>query len=281
MFFSRRKSRYRSESYWPEYVPVAERRRQAANHLDKLRKKGELVNPIVIGGRQIASTFWGKAWCNNLEAYSDYANRLPRGRTYVRNGSVLDLQITQGKVNAQVMGSSLYQVAIEIKPMSQEKWSDLVKACTGKIDSLIELLKGKFSQSVMEIITQKEKGLFPKPQEISMRCSCPDHAGMCKHIAAVLYGVGASLDARPEGLFALRHVDHLELIASTQSVDALVQNQGGEHALKDDELSALFGIEMDQTPKKAKNNPTSKPKAIAKKKPVSKPKAAVKKKKQK
>lgn len=269
MVFGRRKSRYKSESGWPAYVPVAERRRQAAKHLDKLRKKGELVNPIVIEGRQIASTFWGQAWCNNLEAYSDYANRLPRGRTYIRNGSVIDLQIVQGKVKAQVMGSALYQVAIEIKPMLKEKWSSLVKACTGKIDSLIELLKGKFSKSVMEIMTQKEKGLFPTPREISMRCSCPDHAGMCKHIAAVLYGVGASLDARPEGLFTLRHVDHLELIASTQSVDTLVQNQGGEHLLQDEELSALFGIEIDQTPKKSL---LSKPRSLAKKSSVSKPK---------
>lgn len=239
----------RSSYEWPAYVSVAERKAKALKHANALKKKGVNLNPVAIEGRTIAKSFWGKAWCDNLEAYSDYSNRLPRGRTYVRNGSVIDLQVSKGKVEAQVMGSSLYKVAINVKPMPDSKWQLLVKACAGKIDSLIELLQGKFSKGVMEIITQKEGGLFPKPQEISMKCSCPDSAGMCKHIAAVLYGVGATLDAKPEWLFDLRFVDQGDLIA-TASGGALLQVQEGSSLLEDDDLSSMFGIEMDSSLKK-------------------------------
>src|SRR5450755_2983776 len=95
---------------WKPYVPVAARREQAAREAATLTRKGRQMSPVAIDGRKIAKTFWGAAWCDNLERYSDYANRLPRGRTYVRNGSVIDLQITEGEVQAQVMGSSLYEV---------------------------------------------------------------------------------------------------------------------------------------------------------------------------
>ena len=255
----------RSNGYgWSPYVPVAKRKEQAAKLLQSMQKKGQTLNPIVIEGRAITKTFWGKAWCENLEAYSDFANRLPRGRTYVRNGSVIDLKITNGQVNAKVMGSSLYQISIKVKPMLESKWTTLIEACAGKIDSLIELLQGKFSKAVMQILTQKESGLFPKPKEISMSCSCPDYAGMCKHIAAVLYGVGAFLDAKPEWLFVLRHVDHLDLIASASTGDLLIKNQTGDHVLEDGDLSTLFGIELDTgktSPKKTKAAAISKTKS--------------------
>lgn len=230
---------------WAPYVSVAERKAKALKEIASAEKKGKSFNPVVINGRNIANTFWGKAWCQNLEAYSDYVNRLPRGRTYARNGSVIDLQITKGKVVAKVMGSSLYKIEIAIKSMPEVKWKSLVKSCSGKIDSLIELLQGKFSKSVMEVITQKDVGLFPNPKEISLKCSCPDSASMCKHIAAVLYGVGAMLDSKPEWLFTLRHVDHVDLIASVGKGSALAKDKIGEATIEDNELSALFGIEMD------------------------------------
>ena len=235
---------YSKYERWPRYVSVAERKEKAAKHIAKLEKKGTELNPVVIEGRTIAKTFWGKAWCDNLEAYSDFDSRLPRGRTYARNGSIIDLQLTKGQVKAQVMGSSLYKVTIDIKPIAQNKWKALVEACAGKIDSLIELLQGKFSKAVMEILTEKENGLFPKPQEITMKCSCPDYADMCKHIAAVLYGVGAKLDTHPEGLFDLRHVDHVDLLTKASQGSAFIQNQTGDNLLEDTELSSLFGIEM-------------------------------------
>jgi uncharacterized Zn finger protein len=240
-----------NHSSWPKYVSVAERKKKAAQHVTSLNKKGISLHPIVIEGQQIAKTFWGKAWCDNLENYSDFASRLPRGRTYVRNGSVIDLQITKGQVKAQVMGTSLYRVTIEIKPMIKLKWDALVKACTGKIDSLIELLQGKLSKSVMEIMTRKEEGLFPHPKEISMKCSCPDYAGMCKHIAAVLYGIGALLDEQPERLFELRHVDPVDLLTTVDQGETLIQSQPTDHLLEEGELSALFDIELDTGSKTA------------------------------
>src|SRR6516164_5446533 len=197
------------------YVPVAQRRAQAAREMAKRRKKGEAVSPVVIEGRTIAHTFWGKAWCDNLESYSDYANRLPRGRTYVRNGSVVDLQIKPGEIEAYVCGSELYKVTLKVMPVKKTQWKSICKDCGGAIDSLVELLQGKLSQGVMERICRQSAGLFPSPEEIKLACNCPDWAGMCKHVAAVLYGIGARFDHQPELLFRLRGVDEKELIVKT------------------------------------------------------------------
>lgn len=256
---------------WAPYVPVAERKAKATKLANSMKKKGQKLNPIVIEGRTIGKSFWAKAWCDHLEKFSDYVNRLPRGRTYVRNGSVIDLQVVKGQVNALVMGSELYKVTVDITPMVQSKWQTLVQQCAGKIDSLIELIKGKFSKAVMEIITHRDEGLFPKPKEIKMKCSCPDSATMCKHVAAVLYGVGASLDNFPEWLFTLRHVNHADLIATASSTGALFKDKSSAHAVKEEDLSALFGIEMENDVKT-----TVVKKAPAKTKAPTKPKAPVK-----
>jgi uncharacterized Zn finger protein len=233
-----------SWNYYPKYVSVAERREKVAKKITALKKKGQTINPIVISGRNIANTFWGKAWCKHLESYSDYENRLPRGRSYVRNGSIIDLNIFEGGIKANVQGTKLYDVDIKISPCLKSKWQKLVAECSGKIDSLIELLQGKFSKSVMEIITDKQIGLFPDLNEIKLNCSCPDYATMCKHVAAVLYGIGARLDQKPEELFLLRHVDHLALINSS-STSSLTQKKSSSQHLQETDLSALFDIEMD------------------------------------
>jgi uncharacterized Zn finger protein len=236
------------------YVSVAERKRKAAKEVAKLKKKGEMCHPIVIEGRTIANTFWGKAWCKNLESYSDYSNRLPRGRTYVRNGSVIDLKVKEGEITALVSGSSIYKVKIAITKVVTDKWNKIVNECSGKIDSLIELLQGKFSKAVMQIITDPNKGLFPHPKEIKLSCSCPDWADMCKHVAAVLYGVGARLDTKPEELFMLRQADHVELIAKagTASLTQTSSDQS-DRILNDSDLSTLFGIDMGEAPQKEVN----------------------------
>jgi len=258
---------------WGPYVSVAERRQLAEKYIAALRKKGAKVNPVVIEGRTISKTFWGKAWCDNLESYSDFEYRLQRGRSYVRNGSVIDLQITKGTIVAQVMGSLLYHVEISIRPMAREAWEALVKACSGKIDSLIELLQGKFSNAVMGILTEAANGLFPKPREIEMRCSCLDGAVMCKHVAAALYGVGAFLDEAPEHLFQLRHVDHLDLLSSAQPSDILTPSHATVNGLEESELSQMFGIELDtgasNPPISSKPPVASSEKKISKKKKVS------------
>ena len=238
---------------WQPYVSVAERRAQACAKMNKLRKKGIDVKPIEIEGRKITRTFWGQAWCDHLEQFSDYANRLPRGRTYVRNGSVCHLEIHPGKVKAMVSGSRLYNVEITIKKLPSKKWRELKERCGGQITSLLELLQGTLSKSVMEIVTDREKGLFPLPREIELNCSCPDWATMCKHVAAVLYGVGARLDTQPELLFLLREVDHEELISVGAEGLAETATGSGRKKVAAGDLSEVFGIEIDETPAKIKS----------------------------
>src|SRR6202521_172283 len=138
---------------WKPYVPVAERRRKAMREMEKRKKKGHAVSPVTVEGRTIAKTFWGKAWCENLEGYSDFANRLPRGRTYVRNGSVVDLKIEKGRIKALVSGSELYEIVIDIAALPNHKWAALKTQCAGKIGTLVELLQGKLSKGVMQTVT--------------------------------------------------------------------------------------------------------------------------------
>jgi uncharacterized Zn finger protein len=230
------------------YVSVGARRAQAARELVKLQKTGRKISPVVIEGRTIAGTFWGEAWCDNLERYSDFANRLPRGRTYVRNGSVVDLQVGPGSVTAVVSGSTMYDVKVTVGPVPRARWSAICKDCSGAIDSLVELLQGRFSKGVMTRLCEENTGLFPSPKEILFTCSCPDWALMCKHVAAVLYGIGARLDHQPELLFTLRKVDQQDLIAKAGSeLSKKSKGPAGAKVLVSDDLSEMFGIEMAPT----------------------------------
>lgn len=234
-----------SYGYWKPYVPVAKRRPQAQKAAAKMLKAGSDMRPVVVSGRTIAHSFWGKAWCENLEAYSDYENRLPRGRSYVRNGSVIDLKIDPGKIRARVLGSSLYQIEIGIAAVADAHWKSLARECTGSIASLVELLQGKLSKPVMERICQPKTGLFPQPKDIQLDCSCPDWASMCKHVAAVLYGVGARLDEQPELLFTLRQVDASELVTQAAQLSISTGKTPSKAKLLDDtQLADVFGIEM-------------------------------------
>lgn len=230
---------------WKPYVTVAQRRQKAARTVARLKKAGGKPAPLTAGRGAIGRTFWGKAWCQNLERYSDYANRLPRGRTYLRNGSVIDLQIAAGTVTAQVMGSSLYQIKVNIAAVPAPRWQDIAHDCAQSIDTLVELLQGQLSTSVMERITRPETGLFPSPKEISFSCSCPDWAAMCKHVAATLYGVGARLDAEPELLFSLRKVDARELIARAgSSGPPVAKAPRAGRILDSSNLADVFGLDM-------------------------------------
>ncbi len=227
------------------YVPVAERRKRAARKLAQLRKKGHDPKPVHIDGRAIAKTFWGKAWCDHLESHADLANRLPRGRTYVRNGSVIDLQIAEGEVRALVSGSEIYEVKVRVQPLAAARWKAVRRECAGQIGTVVELLAGRFSSAVMEVLCHRHKGLFPGTREIAMSCSCPDGAWLCKHLAAVLYGVGARLDRAPELLFTLRGVDGAELVAAAGKAGALASAAPAEGAIGDEHLAEIFGIEME------------------------------------
>jgi uncharacterized Zn finger protein/DNA-binding transcriptional regulator YiaG len=229
---------------WGRYVPVAERRAKARREIDKLRKKGKNIQPVTIDGRTIARSFWGKGWCDHLESFSDYANRLPRGRTYVRNGSVCHVDIRPGRIEAIVSGSELYSIDIRIKELQAATWASIKNTCSGHIGSMLELLQGKLSDQVMAIVTDRHHGLFPQPGEITLDCSCPDWADMCKHVAAVLYGVGSRLDSQPDLLFLLRGVDAQELIAAEMALPDSAGVTAGD-TLADDQLGAIFGIDLD------------------------------------
>ena len=230
---------------WRDYVPVAERRRQAERKVAALKKRGKTVSPVKIEGRDIAKSFWGRSWCLNLERYSDYDTRLPRGRSYVRNGSVVDLQIAKGKLTAMVAGSELYKISITIAPIAASRWKAICRDCAGTVDSLVELLQGRLAQGVMDRVCREGDGLFPSPAEIRLSCSCLDWAGMCKHVAAVLYGVGARLDERPELLFLLRGADQNELLAVSEPGGTLTHKAPeAEKMLDEGEVAALFGIEI-------------------------------------
>src|SRR5450432_1352282 len=240
---------------WAPYVSVAQRQRKAASEMAKLKKKGHPVSPVVVDGRTIARTFWGKAWCDNLERYSDFSNRLPRGRTYVRNGSVIDLQIAPGEIKAMVSGSEIYKVKVKVAPVAKERWQSICTDCAGAIDSLIELLQGRFSKGVMERVCRQKAGLFPSPAEIQLSCSCPDGAYMCKHVAAVLYGIGARLDQQPDLLFRLHNLDEKELIAGAgQALPLAKKAPAAKKVLGGEDLAALFGLDMapDTAPVKPK-----------------------------
>ena len=233
--------------------------------------KGKVIQPIKVEGRNIARTFWGKSWCENLERYSDYENRLPRGRTYVRNGSVVDLQISKGKVEALVMGSEMYTVTIGIGAVKDKQWAAIRTDCTGGISSLVELLQGKLSKAVMERVAREGDGLFPAPPEITLNCSCYDWADMCKHVAAVMYGIGHRLDSKPELLFQLRGVEAEDLVMSAGAA------VGGETAapassldIADADMAALFGLEITGTDVPAPAPVPSAPPSIGKAKAPSK-----------
>jgi uncharacterized Zn finger protein len=240
---------------WPRYVPVGERIEKAKKEIARRQKKGETISPVVIEGRVIARSFWGRSWCENLQRYSDYSNRLPRGSSYVRNGSVVDLKISKGTVNALVSGSRLYTVTIKVAPVPKAQWQSICQDCAGSVDSLVDLLQGRLSKGVMERVCQKRIGLFPQPSEIELDCSCPDWASMCKHVAAALYGVGARLDQQPELLFRLRGVDERELLASAEGPLQLTRKRtASARVLAEDDLSGLFGLDLD-----SEANPTAAP----------------------
>jgi uncharacterized Zn finger protein len=253
---------YRDDwSRWPAYVRIADRRASGARHAARLVRDGRALAPVVAAGRgrTLATTFWGRAWCDNLAAYASLANRLERGRRYLRGGLVIDLRIEPGLITSLVSGTDVYEIRVGIAPMPPARWKAVVKACAGRIDSVVELLAGRFDESVMAHVCRQGTGLFPTPTEITHACTCPDGRGgrwLCKHVAATLYGVGVRLDEDPRLLFRLRHVDPGDLL--TRATESLVAGaparRGGRRAIAEDRLAAVFGIDLEPAPR-AKGRP--------------------------
>jgi uncharacterized Zn finger protein len=246
---------YRDGYGFPPKLTVGERKAQARREAAALEKKGHKLQPIELTGPKIATTFWGGAWCDHLETYSDYVNRLERGRSYVRSGSVIDLKLEPGCVRALVSGSEVYSITIDVDPLPIARWKQLVKECSGEIGSLVSLLSGTLPAQVMERLCDPRTGIFPTSKQLALSCSCPDYAGLCKHLAAVLYGVGSRLDHEPELLFVLRGVEKLDLIDAA-AAGVIAEKQGpAKDELRSDELADLFGIELvSEEPEAPKSN---------------------------
>jgi uncharacterized Zn finger protein len=245
-------SRYDDDGYlddwhsWPRYLREDERRARAGRAAKKLTRGGRELHPVVVEGRIAAKSAWGKGWCTTLASYGDYSNRLPRGMSYLRSGAVIDLQIERGRVAALVSGSSVYKVGIHIRPLTKPRWRAIKEKCAGRITSLVALLRGELSPPIMTMMARRDEGLFPAPAEIDVTCSCPDSAIMCKHVAAVLFGIGTRLDEEPELLFVLRGVDHRELITDAPVTAVKRGRRASKSADKmaSADLEAVFGIEL-------------------------------------
>jgi len=232
---------------------VSEKKAKAKRKIAALLKKGKQISPVMIEGRKITKSWWGLAWNKNLEHYADFANRLSRGRSYVTHGCVIDLQIFPGKIEAMVLGSgsSVYKCEIKIDALSKKDWIAITKRAEGKISSLSYLLKGEFPVELEAVLTDRNGGLFPAPKKFHPHCNCPDSAKFCKHLAAVIYGVGNRLDKQPELLFTLRSVKASELIseAITKEKDNLIAKAKKVKSsrllkLEDGDLSSIFSIDF-------------------------------------
>ena len=228
--------------WFPPHVPVGARRARVARVSDELRRNGVDVQPVHIEGRSIARSFWGRRWCHHLESCSDFENRLPRGRAYVRNGSVCHLDVHAGGVDAMVVGSDLYHVVVRIRKLGAGRLEGHPGRVRGPGRIRPRAAPGTACPiHVLRVVTDPARGLFPKPGEITLTCDCPDWAVMCKHAAAVLYGVGSRLDNRPELLFRLRDVDAEDLVVGDM---ALPDASAGDDVLAGD-LADIFGIDLD------------------------------------
>jgi uncharacterized Zn finger protein len=231
---------------WGEYVPVSKKREKAQKLIAQLKKKNPNLSPVVIEGKKITTTWWGKAWCDNLVSYRDYENRLSRGSAYVKNGFVVDLQIENGLITAQVSGSKLYKIKVKINLFDEKKWVKIIKKVSNSIGSIAELANGKFPKELAEVFMKKGDGLFPSPQEIHMDCDCPDWAGMCKHIAAVMYGVGNRLDSDVLLFFKMRGIDPTSLIKKSidEKMANLLKNSSkkSKRVIDDANIEKLFGV---------------------------------------
>lgn len=233
---------------FPAYVSVAEKKEKAKRSIEKLRKKNPNISPVIINGNLIATKWWGKAWNKNLESYAELSNRIGRGRSYVKQGAVLDLQLKKGKIEALVQGSGTkpYSVVVKIDRLNEKKWESVLEICNHRIDTMESLLIGEFPKEFDELFRTSEKGLFPYPKEIHFECSCPDSARVCKHIAAVLYGVGARLDDDPILFFKLRDIDFEVLLKKSieDKMKSMLKNadKKSTRVIDDNEVFDLFGL---------------------------------------
>lgn len=225
---------------------VAELRQMAKDSLAKNKD----YDPVIFEGNsrsKICKSWWGDAWCRNLDRYADWDNRIDRGRSYLRNGTVIDLKMNGGEIYAKVQGSreTPYTVKITIDPINEKKSRKIEKQAAGKIQNIEALLTGTFPESLKEDFFQ-EGMLFPSLKEIHFNCSCPDWASLCKHVAATLFGVGVRLDTDPKIFFQMRGINIEDFVekAISGKLEKMLKNADKitPRIIKDSEIMNLFGV---------------------------------------
>lgn len=225
------------------YVRVAKRKESAAETAKRLEAEGEILTPAKAHGKAIANSFWGRSWCKAIEGWNDYESRLPAGRSLLKNGGVIDLRIEENLVTAKVVADRLYEVRIFFRKQDEERLAELKKHLTGKLTSLIDLIKGELSDEVITEICSEKYGLFPDYGELKTSCDCLDDAVMCRHAAAALYGIAPRLDDEPELFFTLRGIKAEDFFDSAEAI-----RQTGEDTAEIDleDLSDTFGIDLEE-----------------------------------
>ncbi|MBO4336878.1 MAG: hypothetical protein J5842_02240 [Lachnospiraceae bacterium] len=242
-------SRYWNDTKVYDQPSAQDLKQKAMASVRRAGKKGKDYEPVICRNKRgaLCNSWWGQAWCDNLERYADYASRLDRGRSYVRSGTIIDLKIDGGKVTAKVQGRrrTPYKVEVRVGRLSEENCQKIIDRCIRRIESLETLAKGEFPEELKELFTE-DGALFPTPKEISFSCSCPDWAMMCKHVAAVMYGIGLRFDENPFYFFKLRGIDPDRFIdvAVENRVERMLANADvvSDRIIEDADFTELFGV---------------------------------------
>ena len=236
-----------------EYVSKAQQQQYASKSSLKLEKTlGRKLEPIILTSSKLATSWWGIMWNKNLERYATFSNRIGRGKTYVRNGLVIDFQIKYGEVNAYVQGTrkAPYKVTVSIDNINSKIVEKIKLSCQGKIETMEQLLEGSFSKDLADIFMVEGVGLFPEPKEIHFGCSCPDWTDCCKHVSAVLYAIGSKLDVNPSLFFTLRGLDLDDflkdvIINKTDNLLEKGKNCNSKRIIKEKNINDLFQINIE------------------------------------
>jgi uncharacterized Zn finger protein len=169
---------------------------------------------------QASREWWSQRWLELLDSYR-FKKRLERGRTYARQGNVLSIEFQGAKVLAKVQGSEPepYKVSLSLDSFSDEEWGYLVETMSQKAIFAAKLLAGEMPQNIEEVFTASGISLFPFTlSDVHSRCSCPDKANPCKHIAAVYYQLGDRFSEDPFVLFQLRGRTKEQIISNLRQL---------------------------------------------------------------
>jgi SNF2 family DNA or RNA helicase/uncharacterized Zn finger protein len=161
-------------------------------------------------------TWWGKQWLNALSNI-DYSNRLPRGKTYANKGAVMDFSIKNHLISAKVQGSERkpYKQDISLQAFTKKEAEIIIETIAENMVVLAALLSRQIPKELDRLLKEQNIQLFPNDwRSLNMKCSCPDYAVPCKHLAAVVYLLANEIDKNPFNLFELRGLPLLKELES-------------------------------------------------------------------